>query len=88
MEAFEESKRIAIERLRQLPPVLMVFAEQYLKELDEIFGPDPSIYSIQANAKALDMTQTFSVQEGLTEQKQPLDQIFPIELIYREEILP
>jgi len=88
MEAFEESKRIAIERLRQNPPTLMVFGPQYIRELDEIFGPDPFPYGIKANAKAFDMAQTFSVQQALTDRKQPLDEIFPREVIYREERLP
>ena len=88
MEAFEESKRIAIERLRQLPPTLMVFGQLYLKELDEVFGPDPFPYGIKANTEAFDMAQTFSVQQGLTERKQPLEEIFPQEVIYREERLP
>jgi 4,5-dihydroxyphthalate decarboxylase len=87
MEAFEESKRLAIERLRQLPPTLMVFAQHYLRDLDAIFGPDPFPYGVKANAKAFDMAQTFSVQQGLTERKQPLDEIFPQEVIYREERL-
>ncbi|MFC2072563.1 hypothetical protein ACFLUU_07700 [Chloroflexota bacterium] len=88
MEAFEKSKKIAIERLRHQPPTLMVFGQQYLMELDDIFGTDPFPYGIKANSKAFDMAQTFSVQQGLTERKQPLDEIFPQEVIYSEERLP
>ena len=88
MEAFEESKKIAIERLRQRPPTLLVFGQHYLKELDDIFGPDILPYGIKANAKAIDMAQTFSVEQGLTKRKQPLDEMFPQEVIYREERLP
>ncbi|MFC1901694.1 hypothetical protein ACFLX3_02050 [Chloroflexota bacterium] len=87
MEAFEESKKLAIERLHQSPPTLMVFGQHYLRDLDEIFGPDPFPYGIKANAKAFDMAQTFSVEQGLTERKQPLDELFPQEIIYREERL-
>ncbi len=87
MEAFEESKRLAIERLQQSPPTLLVFGSHYLRELDEVFSPDPFPYGIKVNAKALDMAQTFSVQQGLTEHKQPLDEIFPQEAFYREEVL-
>ncbi|MFC1991880.1 hypothetical protein ACFLVC_04085 [Chloroflexota bacterium] len=86
MEAFEESKRLAIQRHRS-PGTLWVFGQRYLKELDEIFGPDPFPYGIKANAKAFDMLQTFSVEQGLTERKQPLDELFPQEIIYREERL-
>lgn len=88
MEAFEESKRIAIERLRQSPPTLMVFGQHYLKELDEIFGPDPYAYGIKANAKSIEMVQTFSVEQGLAECKLTLDEIFPREVILREERMP
>jgi 4,5-dihydroxyphthalate decarboxylase len=85
MEAFEESKRIAIQRLRQMPPTLMVFGQHYLMDLDEVFGPDPFPYGLKVNAKAFDMAQTFSVEQGLTERKQPLDELFPQEIMYREE---
>ena len=85
MEAFEESKRIAIERIHQMPPTLIVFGEQYLREIREVLGADPFQYGIKANAKALDMAQTFSVQQELTERKQPFDEIFPQEIINREE---
>jgi 4,5-dihydroxyphthalate decarboxylase len=85
MEAFEESKKIAIRRLHEFPPALMVFGSHYIQEVDEIFGPDPFVYGIQPNARAFDMAQTFSVQQGLTERKQPLSEIFPQEVIYMEE---
>ena len=87
MEAFEEAKRLTIERLHQSPPTLMVFGQHYLRDLDEVFGSDTYPYGIKVNAKAFDMAQTFSVEQGLTERKQPLDEIFPQEVIYREERL-
>jgi 4,5-dihydroxyphthalate decarboxylase len=85
MEAFEESKRIAIERLRESTPTLMVFGQDYLRELDNVFGRDPFPYGVNANAKAFDMVQNFSVEQQLTEKKQSWDEIFPQEVIYREE---
>ncbi len=85
MEAFEESKKIAIQRLRESPPTLLVFGQHYLKELDEIFGPDPFPYGVNVNAKAFDLVQAFSVQQGLTQKKQAWDEIFPQEVVYREE---
>lgn len=92
MEAFEESKRIAIDRLHSpsrsaWPWSLLVFSYQDLKELDEIFGPDPYPYGIKVNSKAIEMTQKISVQQELTKSKQPWDEIFPQEVIYREERL-
>ncbi len=85
MEAFEESKRMAVERLRQLPPSLLVFGELYLKNLAQTFGQDPYPYGIKANAKSIDMIQTYSLDQGLTQSKQPLAELFPQEVIYSEE---
>lgn len=85
MEAFNESLRIARERLRQLPPSLMGFGDHYLGETDAVFGTNPYPYGINANARAIDMAQTFSLEQGLTERKQPLKEIFPLEIIYGEE---
>jgi 4,5-dihydroxyphthalate decarboxylase len=87
MDAFEESKRLAIERLNQSPPSLLVFGQHYLQDVEEVFGTDPFPYGITANARALDMAQTFSVRQGLTQKKQPLNEIYPQEIIYREERL-
>ncbi|MBA7708555.1 hypothetical protein ES703_117457 [subsurface metagenome] len=85
MEAFEESKRIAMERIHRMPPSLMVFGEQYIREIKETFGADPFQYGIKTNARAIDMAQTFSIEQELTERKQPFDEIFPQEVIIREE---
>jgi 4,5-dihydroxyphthalate decarboxylase len=87
MEAFEESKQVAIERLNQQPPSLLVWGAHFLRDVDEVFGVDPFPYGIKANAKAIDMAQTFSVQQELTPKKQPLNEIFPAEAFYREEAL-
>ena len=59
----------------------------YLLDVEEVFGNDLFRYGIKANARAFDMAQTFSVRQGLTQKKQPLDEIFPQEIIYREERL-
>ena len=42
---------------------------------------------IAANAKAFEMAQTFSVEQGLSKRKQPWDEIFPREVMYSEERL-
>jgi 4,5-dihydroxyphthalate decarboxylase len=85
MEAFETSKKLALARLNALPPSLMVFGEHFLKDVAGVLGPDPYAYGIKANARALDMAQDFSLQQGLTLRKQPLEELFPQEVIYLEE---
>ncbi|HWO72315.1 MAG TPA: hypothetical protein VNN21_02020 [Dehalococcoidia bacterium] len=85
MEAFEEAKRIAMERTRY--QTLFVFGEHYLHEVQKALGPDPFAYGIKANAAAIDMVQTISVEQSLTAKKQPWEEIFPEEVLLAEERL-
>ena len=87
IEAFNGAKDIALQRLRSLPPTMMVFGQDYLQEVDSVFGPDPFVYGVNANAKAFEMAQTFSVEQGLSKRKQPWDEIFPQEVLHSEERL-
>lgn len=87
MDAFEKAKQIAITRLKNLPPTLMVFGGLYLQEVEENLGKDPFVYGVKANAAAIDMVQTISVEQGLTPKKQALDEIFPEEVLIAEERL-
>ena len=50
-------------------------------------GADPFAYGVKANAAAIDMVQTISVEQSLSPRKQPLDEIFPEELLIAEERL-
>ena len=84
-EAFQEPKRLAMERLNQQPPSPFVFGEQYLREVTGISGSDPYRYGVNANAKAVDALQTFSVEQELTEKKQPFEDLYPQEILYLEE---
>jgi 4,5-dihydroxyphthalate decarboxylase len=88
MEAFQKSKEIAIARLKQTPPSLLVFGASWRREIQAVFGDDPFPYGYAANAKAIDFAQTFSYQQKLTERKQPIEEIFPEEILIMEERLP
>ena len=85
MEAFDQAKALATERLRTLPPTLMVFGAQWLRQVRSTFGDDPFVYGVAANARAIDMVQTFSLEQGLSARKQPWGEIFPEEILIMEE---
>ena len=87
LEAFERAKQVAIDRLKKLPPSLMVFGGLYLQEVAENLGKDPFVYGVKANAAAIDMVQTLSMEQGLTPKKQALAEIFPVEVLIAEERL-
>jgi 4,5-dihydroxyphthalate decarboxylase len=85
LNAFEEAKQLALRRMRD--QTLFVFTSQYIEEVNKIFGADPFAYGIKRNAAAIDFVQTISVEQSLTPQKQPLDEIFPNEVLVAEERL-
>ncbi len=87
MDAFERAKKIAIQRVRETPPSLLVFGPQFLREVREVMGDDPFAYGVKANKTAIDFIQQISVEQGLTTKKQPLDEIFPEPVITAEERL-
>ena len=85
MAAFEEAKRLATSRMRNQS--LFVFGEQEIDEVKDIMGPDPFVYGVKANAKAIDMVQTMSMEQGFSPKKLPFNEIFPEELLIAEERL-
>jgi 4,5-dihydroxyphthalate decarboxylase len=87
MDAFERAKVIAITRIREQTPTLIIFGNQQLRELDSVFGPDPFVYGIASNEKSIRTAQRYSVEQGLTTREQPWDELFPEEIMISEERL-
>ncbi len=87
VDAFERAKKLAIERLYHRTPSLMLFGNQWLAEQRAVFGDDPFRYGVKANAKEIDLLQTYSVEQGLTERKQPWKELFAEEVLLAEETL-
>jgi 4,5-dihydroxyphthalate decarboxylase len=81
MEAFAKAKKLALERLYGHSSSLLVFGGQWLEQQRAIFGDDPYPDGLPANARALDLFQTFSLEQGLTARKQPFAELFPAELL-------
>ena len=83
MDAFEQAKKTAAARLRN--QTLFVFGQQYLRDEHDVFGGDPFVYGVKANRTAIEMVQTFSVEQVLTHEKAPLERLFPEEVLIAEE---
>lgn len=86
VQAFEASKKIAIERLYKRGPSLIAFGNQAVQRQRAVMGDDPYPYGLRANAKALDMAQTFSVEQGLTQRKQPWSELLAEECLVMEGV--
>lgn len=90
-QAFEEAKRHCMKGLYKsiggTLPSMLVFGRTDLQEQRMVFGDDPFPYGVKANAKAIDMIQTFSLEQGLTSRKQPWEELFPEEILLAEGML-
>jgi 4,5-dihydroxyphthalate decarboxylase len=88
-DAFEKAKSRTYQHASRYPALASVFlfGREELEEQRTVFGRDPYPYGLKANAKAFDLLQTYSVEQGLTNRKQPWDELFPEELLIAEERL-
>jgi 4,5-dihydroxyphthalate decarboxylase len=75
-KAFVEAKKIAQEELSYSIPSGMIFGPDYLAQTRSIFGEDPYPYGIKANRPMLQTIIDFSFEQGLTKQKQKIEDLF------------
>jgi len=86
LQAFEESKRLGRERLRNLD-TLAVMHPWIAAELDELkepfarFGGDPFAYGIGPNRHVLDALLDYSREQGLSEDRVTIEQLFAPETL-------
>ncbi len=76
LDAFNEAQRLVMERFREEPPSVLVFSRQMARRQREVFGDNPYEYGLRANAKAVDLVQTFAVEHGTTHRKQQFAELF------------
>ena len=76
LDAFTEAQRITMERTMHEPPSALVFAREALHRQREVFGDNPYAYGMTANAAAIDLVQTFALEQGMTPRKQALEELF------------
>jgi 4,5-dihydroxyphthalate decarboxylase len=76
-QAFEKSKQIAMSRMENPRLVPLAWYREAWEEQEEIMGSDPWEYGLTPhNTKQLDMLSTFAHEQGLTEHKMPLSELF------------
>jgi 4,5-dihydroxyphthalate decarboxylase len=54
----------------------LIFGPEYLAQTRAIFGDDPYPYGIKANRPMLQTIIDFSHEQGLTKQKQKIEDLF------------
>lgn len=75
-KAFVVAKEMAQDELSSRIPSGMIFGPQYLRKTQEIFGEDPFPYGVEANRAMLQTIIDFSYEQGLTKEKQKIEDLF------------
>jgi 4,5-dihydroxyphthalate decarboxylase len=80
-DAFSQAKAHADATLLERIPAALVFGAEYLSMTREILGEDPFPYGIEANRAMLETIIGFSHEQGLTERKMKIEELFAKELL-------
>jgi 4,5-dihydroxyphthalate decarboxylase len=75
-KAFVAAKELAMERLPGRIPSGLIFGSEYLRQTRAIFGEDPYPYGIKANRAMLQTIIDYSFEQGLTKEKQKIEDLF------------
>ena len=73
---FVKAKALAAEKLAERIPSALFFGREYLAMTREIFGDDPFPYGLKANRPMLDRLVEYSHEQGLTEKKMKIEDLF------------
>jgi 4,5-dihydroxyphthalate decarboxylase len=78
LDAFVESKRLGMERLRQVGalPVAIPWLGADIEELDELFGGDAFAYGFKQNRATLEALTDYSHSQGLTPRRFTPEELF------------
>jgi 4,5-dihydroxyphthalate decarboxylase len=74
--AFARAKEHFNKELLDSIPTALFFGREYLARTQEMFGADPFPYGVKANRKMLDTLIDFSHEQGLTENRMNVDDLF------------
>ena len=76
--AFNESKAIALKRMRYLGALryMLPWLPSELSEIDEVFGDDPWPYGVERNRKTLEALVQFLHDQSMIEKTVPVENLF------------
>jgi 4,5-dihydroxyphthalate decarboxylase len=76
-KAFDEAKALAMARMENPRIVPLAWYRESWEEQQRILGKDPWQYGLtEANVKTLERLTAFSVEQGLSKRRLPLDEVF------------
>ncbi|MGH7766621.1 MAG: PhnD/SsuA/transferrin family substrate-binding protein [Candidatus Binatia bacterium] len=78
MQAFQRSKEVCYERMKDPRNFTLVWVKETMREQEEIFGPDPWPYNLENNRKALEAAVRYEYEQGMIKKQfKPEELFFP-----------
>jgi 4,5-dihydroxyphthalate decarboxylase len=75
-QAFQRSKEICYERMKDPRNFTLVWVKETMQEQERIFGLDPWPYNLEDNRKALDAAVRYEYEQGMIKKKFQLEELF------------
>lgn len=77
-DAFSESKRIALERMRYVGALryMLPWMTDDLDEIDALFGADPWVYGLEPNRHTLETFMQYQVDHAIISKALPVEKLF------------
>lgn len=63
-------------RLTGTTPYMLPWMSRELQQLDDVLGPDPWPYGVEACRRTLEAFTTYLFEQGMTKKIVPLEQLF------------
>ncbi len=76
MQAFQRSKEIGYERMKDPRNFTLVWVKETMQEQEKIFGADPWPYNLEDNRKALEAAVRYEHEQGMIRRKFKIEDLF------------
>jgi len=76
MQAFQRSKEVCYERMKDPRNFTLVWVKETMQEQEEIFGRDPWPYNLEDNRKALEAAVRYEYEQGMIKKKFKIEDLF------------
>jgi 4,5-dihydroxyphthalate decarboxylase len=75
-QAFQRSKEICYERMKDARNFALVWVKELMQEQEALFGPDPWPYNLEENRRALEAVLRYEHEQGMIRRKPQIEELF------------
>jgi 4,5-dihydroxyphthalate decarboxylase len=76
LQAFQRSKEMCYERMRDPRNFALVWVKELMQEQEAVFGADPWPYNLEDNRKALEAVVRYEHDQGMIKKKSKIEELF------------